>query len=58
MLQEDRAVVAATLVGACLLFAFPGAPPPPPLARDLETYQAVKAKAGKDSRAQVKLGTT
>jgi hypothetical protein len=53
MLAEALTMISITLIGACLLFAFPAEPPL--RAHDLETYQALRAKAGKDAQAQVKL---
>ena len=53
MFLKAGAVVSVTLVGACLLFAFPDQPPSQ--ADGQETYQALKSKAGKDPHVQVKL---
>lgn len=46
-------MVSVTLVGAYLLFAFPDQPQSQ--APDLEIYQALKAKAGKEPHAHMKL---
>lgn len=43
----------AALLVTGLLATLPGGPPPTP--RDLETYEALRNKAGKDATAQVKL---
>jgi Pretoxin HINT domain len=53
MLAEALTMISITLIGACLLLAFPEEPPL--RSHDLETYQALKAKGGKDAKPQVKL---